>query len=224
MKRFILLFLLLCGILSSCSGPLNPFAKSAGKEINPIEENVTWIYKVTNMGSATYNNVDRIECWYSGMIETYMGDSAWVFNKNAVDAFGSTVWSYNNIYRAQDDFGYYSYGTDLNNDNPTKFLEYPVYEGKKWTSKKINDGEYYFDSYDSLEGIVDGQFSTNGYDDCWRVKVTLLEKNNSSGLKYDYIIWYKEGVGVIKDSQWVFDDYGLWIPAGVVMTLDTIIE
>ena len=223
MKRICVFFLSVL-ILTSCSGPFNPFADTAGKEITPVKEHVTWIYKVTNINSATYNGVDKIDFWYSGKAETYWGDSVWILNKNAVDTLGSTIWSYNNIYVGLDDFGYYSYSTDLNKEYPIKFLEFPVYEGRKWAGNAGEDGNYFFSPYDSLEGVVEGKFSANGYVDCWRVKITLMERTYNTGLKYEYIRWYKEGIGMVKDSEWIYDEYGYYIPAGVVLNLDTLIE
>ncbi|MDD3803684.1 MAG: hypothetical protein PHW02_04740 [bacterium] len=224
MKKLFLSFALILLLATSCSGPFNPFAESAGKEIFPALENQRLVYKVININSASYNSIDRVHYWYTGKAETYWGDSVWVLNKNALDTLGNTIWSYDNIYVGIDDFGYYSYSTDLNKEYPIKFLEFPVWEGKKWASNAGSEGSFYFNAYDTLEGVVEGKFSANGYDDCWRVKVTLFERSYNSGFKYEYIRWYKDGVGMVKDSEWIYDEYGYYTPAGVVLNLDSIIE
>lgn len=224
MKRFCVFLPLILLLLASCSGPFNPFAESAGKEIFPPTEHQTWVYSVTNINSPSYYGVNTVDYWYDGRMENYWGDSLWVLCKNAKDSLGATVWSYNNIYYAIDDLGYYSYSTDASKEYPIKFLEFPVWEGKKWSSNAGETGIYYFSGYDTLEGVVEGKFSANGYEDCWRVRVTLFERTYVNGLIYEYIRWYKDGVGMVKDSEWIYDEYGYYTPAGVVLNLDTIIE
>ncbi|MGE3062011.1 MAG: hypothetical protein AB7T10_00020 [bacterium] len=109
MKRFFVFFILPILFMTSCSGPFNPFAESAGKEIFPPLEHQRWVYKVANINSASYNNVAYVDYWYDGKIESYWGDSLLVLCKNSTDSLGNTIWSYNDIYYAIDDLGEQKY-------------------------------------------------------------------------------------------------------------------
>ncbi|MEO0234095.1 MAG: hypothetical protein ABIN39_01870 [candidate division WOR-3 bacterium] len=224
MKRIIIFFpIILALFLLSCSGPYNPFSDSAGKEVMPVDPKKIYIYSVINNGTNTYYNVSKLEYFYNeNQIEIDTGDKLWVLNKYAYDQNGYLLWYYDNIYYSINDFGFFSYGTSLFTDYPIKFLDFPLYEGKKWEGHSGN--YYFFSSYDTLVASVEGKEDVNGYDGCWKVKVKFFEREIYYGYVYEYIRWYKEGVGMVKDSEYIYDVYGFYVPVSVVLNLDTIIE
>lgn len=175
------------------TGPMNPFAKSAGSEINPMTRQTEWRYSVISSNSSSYYGVAQVFYEYEDSVEADSGYYLDVLRKRAYDSAGSLVWDLS-IYRYQDEYGYYSYSQNMYDENPRAFMKYPVFAGKVWTQSFENPFLY---SYDRLKGEVVGQEDTCGYSDCWHVKLTFTVSDDDTYPEYTIDSWYYEGVGLV---------------------------
>lgn len=193
------------------TGPMNPFAKSAGNEINPMTRQTEWRYSVTSSNSSSYYGVSNVLYTYEDSVEADTGYYLDVLRKRAFDENSNLIWDLN-VYRYQDEYGYYSYSQNIYDEHPRAFMKYPVFAGKVW-SQEFEEPFLY--SYDRLKGEVVGQEDTCGYSGCWHVKLTFTVSDDDAYPEYTIDSWYAEGAGLVLEHT-VVDQ------SDVLIELDTI--
>jgi len=182
--------------ITGCSaGPMNPFQESAGVEINPVCDTLTWEYSVTSVNSVSYDRVDKILYNYTRNFENTNGVFVDELRKSAYDSLEYMRWQVY-VYRYQDSYGFFSFSGNQDDKNPREFIKYPVYAGKKWEQ---NFEELFLYDYDHLEGEVIGKEDAGEYEDCWKIKITFTVSTDDTYPEYTIFSWYKEGIGLVKE-------------------------
>jgi len=181
--------------LGCSTGPINPFQESAGVEINPVTDTLTWEYSVISMNSEFYARVEKILYNYTRNLKNSNGVYVDELTKTAYDSSDYMRWQVY-VYRYQDSYGFFSLSGNQDDKTPREFIKYPVYAGKKW---KQNFDELFLYDYDQLEGEVIGKEDAGGYENCWKIKITFSVSTDDTYPEYTVFSWYKEGIGLVKE-------------------------